>query len=260
MSSACKTIGPCMDCPVRGSSKLCDVPDDVLREISAEKHQVSYRAGSILYHEGELCSRAFVICRGKVRLTRTAADGSQTILKIVKSGELLGVGEALGSTEYLATAEVIEESSIACFGREKLIRLMERHSIAGTRISEFLSSECVNAFLDVCLLRQASCASVKLGQFMLRWVETRPHGRDQWISIPYTHSDIAQMLGASRETVCRLLSRLQKRHVLEMKRRRLRVIDLSALREVANGPALERNRRTTGEEWQSESWKRPHAI
>lgn len=250
MSFACKVIGHCMDCSLRGSSRLCDVPDEVLREISAEKRQVSYPAGSILYREGESCGRAFVICRGEVRLTRTSADGSRTILKIAKSGELLGVGEALGSTEYVASAEVIEDSSIACLGREQLIGLMARHAIAGTRISEFLSSECVNGFVDVCLLRQTSCASVKLGQFMLRWVETRRSGRDQWIEIPYTHSDIAQMLGASRETVTRLLGSLRKRHVLEVKRKRLRVIDLPALRQVANGPSFERDRTVKSEDWQ----------
>jgi len=245
MSCACKVIGHCMDCPVRGSSRLCDVPDDVLREISAEKQQASYAAGSILYREGQPCRRAFAICRGEVRLTRTSADGSRTILKIAKAGELLGVGEAIRNTEYVATAEVMKESSLACLGREQLIGIMGRHSIAGTRISQFLGWECANVFVDVCLLRQTSSAAVKLGQFMMRWVETCPHCCDQWISIPYTHSDIAQMLGASRETVTRLLSSLQRKHVLQMKRRRLRVIDLAALRRVANGEVCEHNRNVT---------------
>lgn len=245
MSCACKVIGHCMDCPVRGSSRLCDVPDEVLREIDAKKQQVSYPAGSILYREGESCRRAFVICRGEVRLTRTSVDGSRTTLKIAKAGELLGVGEAIRNTEYVASAEVMKESSLACLGREQLIGLMGRHSIAGTRISQFLSWECANVFVDLCLLRQPSCAAVKLGQFLLRWVEIGPHCCDQWISIPYTHSDIAQMLGASRETVTRLISSLQKKHVLQMKRRRLRVVDLAALRRVANGEAFEHNRNVT---------------
>lgn len=246
MSSACKVIRHCMDCPVRGSSRLCDVPEDVLREIDAEKQQVSYPAGSILYREGESARRAFVMCKGEVRLTRTSADGNGTILKIARSGELLGVGEAVRNIEYVATAEVTEESSIACLGREQLIGLMGRHSIAATRISQFLSWECSNVFVDLCLLRQPSCAAVKLGQFLLRWVETRPHCCEQWISIPYTHSDMAQMLGASRETVTRLLSSFRRGHMLQMKRKRLRVIDLAALREVANGAAFEQSRSVPG--------------
>jgi len=255
MSSACKVIGHCMNCPVRGSTKLCDVPDDVLREISAEKRQVSCAAGSILYQQGEACRQAFIICRGGVSLTRTSADGSRTILKTAKAGELLGIGEALSNTEYVATAEVIEESSIACLGREQLIRLMARHSVAGTRISQFLSSECVNAFVDLCLLRQTSFSSVKLGQFMLSWVETHPPVSDDWIPIPYTHSEIAQMLGSSRETVTRLLSTLKKGRVLEMKRRRFRVIDIAGLREAANGPALEHSRKLNNGDRQFAQWR-----
>ena len=248
MNPTSKTIRQCMDCPVRGSSRLCDVPDDVLREISAEKQQVSYPAGSILYREGGSCRRAFVVCRGEVKLTRVSADGSKTILKIAKSGELLGVGEVIGNTEYVATAETTQESCFASLGREQLIRIMGRHSVAGTRISQFLSSECVNAFVDVCLLRQTSCASIRLGQFMLRWVETHPHCCGPWISIPYTHSEIAQILGASRETITRLLSGLQKSHVLEMKRRRLRVINFHALRRAASGTPFEHSRNVRSED------------
>src|SRR5215469_5548942 len=236
MNSTYKIIGQCMNCPVRGSSTLCDVPDDVLREISAEKRQVSYPAGSILYHEGQPCRNAFVICRGAVSLIRSSADGNRTILKMAKAGELLAIAEAISKTEYVATAEVLEESSVACLGREQLMNLMTRHSIAGTRISQFLSLECVNAFADLSLLRQPSCAAVKVGQFILRWVESHPDCCDHWIPIPYTHSEMAQMLGASRETITRQLCSFQKEHVLEMKRRRLRVINLAALRQAANGP------------------------
>jgi len=255
MNPGSKRIGHCLDCAFRGSSTLCDVPDDVLREISAEKRQISYPAGSVLYREGESSRRAFVVCRGEVKLTRTSADGGKTILKIANSGELLGVSEVISNKEYLATAEATQESSVACFGREQLIGLMARHSVAATRISQFLSSECVNAFVDLCLLRQTSFASVKLGQFMLRWVETHPNRWDDWIPIPYTHSDIAQMLGASRETVTRLLSSLQKGHVLEMKRGRVRVIDLAALREAANGAAFEHGRKSASADGQLAAWR-----
>lgn len=238
MSCVSKAIGDCINCPVRGSSRLCDVPDHVLREISSEKRQLSFDIGSILYREGESSKRAFVICKGEVKLTRSSADGSKTILKIAKSGELLGVGELISGKEYVATAEATVETSVACLGREQLFGIMGRHSIAGTRISQFLGSECMNAFVDVCFLRQTSSASVKLGQFMLRWIEDHPPMCGQWIPIPYTHSDIAQMLGASRETVTRLLSGLQRTRVLEMKRKRVRVFDLAALRQTANQPTL----------------------
>ena len=73
---------------------------------------------------------------------------------------------------------------------------------------------------------------------MLRWIEDHLPIGGQWIPIPYTHSDIAQMLGASRETVTRLLSGLQRTRVLEMKRKRVRVFNLAGLRQTANQPAL----------------------
>ena len=68
----------------------------------------------------------------------------------------------------------------------------------------------------------------------MRWVEAHPQPCGQWIGIPYTNSEIAQMVGASRETVSRLLSRLQRRRVIEIKRGKLRVLDMTALRGTAN--------------------------
>jgi len=104
-----------MGCPVRGSSRLCDVPDHVLLEINAEKRQVSYPAGATLYQEGERSRRAFIICKREVKLTPISMDGTRTILKIAKSGELLRVSELLANQDYIATAEALEQSSVACF-------------------------------------------------------------------------------------------------------------------------------------------------
>lgn len=226
-------IRACMDCPLRGSSRLCDVPDNVLREIDARKRQVSYHAGALLYREGEPSSRAFVICRGEVKLTRTSVDGATIILKIAKAGELLGISEVMTGAEYVATAEAVETSSVACISREQLVAILARHSIAGNRISEFLSSECLDAFVNLFFLRQTSSTSTKLCQFLLRWIQTHPTSSAQWTAIPYTQSEIAQLLGASRETVSRLLNGLQNKRVLEIKRKQLRVINLSALRRTA---------------------------
>ena len=144
------------------------------------------------------------------------------------------MSEVLSNQDYIATAEALEQSSVACFGREQLVGILRRHSIAGARVSEFLSSECLDAFGNLCLLRQTSFTSVKLSRFLLRWVEEHPQPCGQWIPIPYTNSEIAQMVGASRETVSRLLSRLQKRRVIEIKRGKLRVLDMTALRGTAN--------------------------
>lgn len=228
-----REIRACMACPLRGSSMLCDVPDDVLREIDGGKRQVSYLAGDTLYQEGDPSSRAFVVCRGQVKLTRTSAGGATTILKIVKAGELLGISEVMTGAEYVATAEAEETSSLACLSREQLVAILSRHSIASNRISEFLSSECLDAFVNLCFLRQTASTSTKLCQFLLRWIQTHPSSSGKWIAIPYTQSEIAQLVGASRETVSRLLNGLQNKRVLEIKRKRLRVMNLSELTRTA---------------------------
>lgn len=73
-------------------------------------------------------------------------------------------------------------------------------------------------------------------RLLVEWVEHAGDSTDAgdiWLRVYLTHEEIAQMIGASRETVTRMFSDLTRRKVIEGRGEGLRVRDLAALRRIA---------------------------
>ena len=222
----------CVECPARCG--FCKLPDVVLSDLEVSKREIHRATGEILYHQGEKCTGLFILCQGRVKLSKMSSQGKTAILQICGPGDLLGASELLANCAYAATAQVQEESVLAFVPREKFLKMMARHAIVGLRTSEHLSTECLRAFRDLSLLRIPSSALQKLSRLLLRWTNNYEDGNPNEIPMIYTHAELAQLIGTSRETVTRLLNRLESDEVLRVRRGVGQILDTEKLRRMAS--------------------------
>jgi len=222
----------CVECPAHCG--FCNLPDDVLADLELSKREVHRRSADILYRQGQRCAGLFILCKGRVKLSKMSMQCKTAILRMCGPGDLLGLSEVLANCMYTATAQVQEDSLLAYVPRENFLRMMARHAIVGLRTSEHLSAECLRAFRDLGLLRIPSSASQKLSRLLLRWTSDREDNNSQEIPMIYTHAELAQLIGTSRETVTRLLNRLETREVLHVRGGVCHVLNLEKLRLMAS--------------------------
>ncbi|HWY68695.1 MAG TPA: Crp/Fnr family transcriptional regulator [Terriglobales bacterium] len=222
----------CVECPARRG--FCNLPDYVLSDLGMSKREIYRDSGEILYRQGERCAGLFVLCRGRVKLSKMSNQGKTAILQICGSGDLLGASEVLANCAYAATAQVQEESVLAYVPRDTFLQMMARHSIVGLRTSEHLGAECLRAFRDLGFLRIPSSALQKLSRLLLRWCSLNEGEGVQEIPMIYTHAELAQLIGTSRETVTRLLNRLDGDAVISVRGGVGRVLDINKLRVLAS--------------------------
>jgi len=222
----------CVECP--GCCGFRNLPGNVLADLELSKRENHLANGEILYRQGEKCTGLFILCQGRVKLSKMSTQGKTAILQVCGPGDLLGVSEVLANCAYAATAQVQEESVLEFVPREKLLKIMARHAVVGLRISEHLSAECLRAFQDLSLLRTPSSALQKLSRLLLRWTNNHSDGNTQEIPMIYTHAELAQLIGTSRETVTRLLTKLENDEVLRVQRRVGHVLDAEKLRSLAS--------------------------
>lgn len=222
----------CVEC--RSRCGFCDLPEDVLSDLGMSKREIRRASREILYRQGEKCAGLFILCQGRVKLSKMSSQGKTAILQICGPGDLLGASEVLTNCSYAATAEVQEESVLAYVAREKFLRMMARHAVVGLRTSERLSAECLRAFRDLGLLRIPSSALQKLSRLLLRWSSPNEDKRVQEIPMIYTHAELAQLIGTSRETVTRLLNRLENDEVIRVRGGVGHVLDINKLRVMAS--------------------------
>lgn len=131
---------------------------------------------------------------------------------------------------YELTAETAAPCHVNFVQREALLALLERFGEAGLRSAQSLSREFQSAYRDIRDLILARSSAGKLAKLLLSWTPPVDTGTKE-IRVRYglTHEEMALMIGASRETVTRLLSDLRKKQLIRLEGATLVIRNRTAL-------------------------------
>jgi len=203
------------------------------KEQSGGHPRYTYQPGAILYQEGEKCEGIFHLTSGRVKLSVSSSNGRAAIMKFAQAGELLGVTEALLNRSYLATAEVIQSAEIRFISSNHLDRILSKRELAVQVVAQ-LARESSRMFKEVRAYRLSFTASQRLAQLLLELLRHATGvGHKGVLEMPYTHVEISQLIGCSRETVTRLLKRFQEMRLIDIDRSRIYPGQIDKLREIA---------------------------
>jgi CRP/FNR family cyclic AMP-dependent transcriptional regulator len=228
-------VESCTTCKLRKDKWFCGLSSEVLKPFSAASRLGTYPGGALLFVEGQMPRGAFVLCTGKVKLSTTSRDGKVLILKVAEAGEVLGLSAAISATPYELTAETAMPCHVNFVEREALLRLMEKNGEMGVNAAQALSTEFQSLYHDIHELVLARSSAGKLARLLLSWTpgREREHASEVRIRASMTHEEMAQMIGASRETVTRLLSDLKKKEFIRLEGSTLVIRNRIALEALA---------------------------
>jgi CRP/FNR family transcriptional regulator len=225
-------IENCVECKLRQG--FCDLPSNALVGFSALGHQHTYPGGSVLFMEGQQARGAYVLCSGKVKLSTTSREGKILILKMACPGEVLGLSAVISDRRYEVTATTAAPCRVNFVHADALIGFLRRHGEAGLRAAQSVSKEYQDACLDIQEILLAPSSAGKLAKLLLSWTHGNHGDREVRVRTVLTHEEMAQMIGASRETVTRVLSDLKKRQLIRLEGSTLVIRDRIGLEELAS--------------------------
>jgi CRP/FNR family transcriptional regulator, cyclic AMP receptor protein len=230
--------GKCATCKLRQAKWFCSFSPEVLKTFSNMTRPNIFPQGALLFVEGQTPRGAFVLCSGKVKLTTTSRDGKMLILKVAEAGEVLGLSAAISGTPFEVTAETAGPCQLNFIEREALLRMMEKSGELGLHSAQALSTEFQTMYRDVHDLVLARSSAGKLAKLLLSWISGHPGqpantDTEVRVQAPATHEEMAQMIGASRETVTRLLSDLKKKELIRLEGSTLVIRNRTALEALA---------------------------
>lgn len=187
--------------------------------------------------QGEAAKCLFLIGSGRVKLERTNGDRLFAIGHR-GPGETVGETALAGNPHATESAVVLDDADmlgLPVAGLRKLITLDEgvRKAAVGILVETRLAAE---QRLESLLLRGVEA---RLVDFLLasvkRWGEQ--HAAGEMISAPFTHADIALLVGSTRETVTLVLGKLKRAGLIDLEKRRIVVRDRDALGQLREGRA-----------------------
>ncbi len=211
---------------------LAKLPRDDLRELAAVARVQSFRAGSVIFRQGEPGDSLHAIVDGSVRIDVVAPGGNETTMALLGPGECVGELAILDGRPRSANAVTNAPTRTLVVTRADFIRWLTNKPTAALLLLEALSlrlRKTNEAFVDLAFFD----LSHRLAHRLLRLGEPKdPTGRAASGSrINITQSSLASMLGVSRESVNKQLGVFAHKGWISSGRGYIEVKDPAALRD-----------------------------
>lgn len=200
---------------------------DALR---ASMKLVKLRKGQSLFKEGDDGDHLFVVSSGKVKLGTKSVDGRENLLMILGPGDMFGELSLFDSGPRTATATAVTDSKLLALGQDKVIPWLREHPEVSLQLLARLASrlrrtnEVVGDLVFSDVPGRVAKALIDLG---VKFGDKRSEGL--FVNHDLTQEELAQLVGASRETVNKALADFAQRGWLRLEARSVMILDYERL-------------------------------
>ncbi len=215
-----------------------DVFDDLspamLEEITGLAQTLEVPRGEIVFSPEDEAESVYLIREGKVKLSKVADDGKEITLAILQEGDLFGELTAPETGVYGHFAEALEDAVLSVIRSVEFEDLVHRKPELALAVIHALAERMRRAELQIeDLVFRSVPARVASVLVRLAQEHGRVGARGVTIDLRLTHQEIANMVGATRETVTNVLNDLRAEGMIEIEHKRVRIVDQDALGEAA---------------------------
>ena len=202
-----------------------------LHQLAARTVRKRFRAGELLFSEGEPCHGLHIIARGKVRIFKTSLGGREQVLAINAPGESVAELPVFDGGNYPASAVATENAEIAFISRRDFQAYCMEHPAVALKVLATVGARLRRL---VGIIEELSFTTIRqrLITALVRLAESegKPTARGIEFQLPASHQELANQLGTVRELISRNLMRLQAEGLLEVDARQIVVTDIKGLR------------------------------
>jgi CRP-like cAMP-binding protein len=217
-----------------GASELGTESREVLTVSDQEKELIRkagtlvlYPRDQIIWSPGEVADRIYLIESGYVKIYRLSADGQEVTVGAIRNpGEMIGLAETLYHGKRMCYAGAIRNVSLVVLTKEQFSELLASEHRLALKISKLLAARMRAAeskvFELVCWQ-----AAARLAFFLVKFGDNYgiPTPEGVKIKLPFTHNELASMIGTSRQTVTTLLTTFRQEKSITVDGRMIVITD-----------------------------------
>ena len=191
------------------------------------------RKGDTLFHMGDRIGGIYLVNAGAIKLFRTTEFGDQQIVGFYLPGEIIGL-DALADGASRSTAVALDTTKLSLIPFSAMLS----DSAEFGKVAFFQGiGTTLKRDNDLIMMLSQRTADRRLAWFLVEFSD-RLSNRGlvpTEFTLPMSRTDLAVFLGLAVETVCRELAHFCEQGLVEKDRRRLRLLNLEALRNIAHG-------------------------
>jgi CRP/FNR family cyclic AMP-dependent transcriptional regulator len=229
----------CSCCPTPALGLFCSLPQRTLSELNSCRQNSLYPREAVLFVEGQTPRGLYILCSGQAKLSASSESGHVINLHIAEQGELLGLGSVILNRPHVLRAETLCPSQICFIPRLQLMQLIRAHADLALSASKNLSMELYQAYDLACLLALAPTIQMRVAQFLVSQAEKkgRPVAKGIHLAVNMTQAEIGESIGASRETVSRILGDFRRKQLIRVNGGSIVILQPQRLRCLTTTPS-----------------------
>ena len=223
----------CENCIKKDFSALSALGSEDLGKISHAKSCSHFKKGEVLMQEGSRPTGVYCIHNGKVKLSKMGTEGKDQILRFANDGDILGYRSLLSGETLSATIQALDDTHACFIPKAALFDMIETNPKFSLDLMKMACHELGEAGKIITNLAQKTVKE-RLAEVLLIIHKTFGENPEGQLDIALTREEIANMVGTATESVIRLLSEFKDQGYIELKGRRIKILDAQELAIVGN--------------------------
>jgi CRP-like cAMP-binding protein len=219
----------------KSESILSGLPPEDFALLTAHQIEQVYKKGEIIFREGAFPSGIFFITNGKAKKYKLDNEGKEQIIYVANTGELIGYHAILSEDRYPDSAAALEESTITFIHKDDFLTVLDQSDTLSKRLLKTLSHEFAVLVNGLTLFGQRPVRErLALQLVVLREKYKINFEPGMSVEINLSRDDLASLVGTVRENVVRILTEFKLEGILKTKGRKIIVLNVNKLVEIAN--------------------------
>ena len=203
-------------------------------ELRGMMSQTTLRRGEVLFNEGDSGDRLYILLTGKVKLGHTSVDGRENLLAVLGPGEVVGELALFDPGPRSTTATAVATTELLALEHNQLMGFIDSHP---TLAKDMLRALAVRLRRTNIALADLVFSDVpgRVAKALLDLAERFGAPTEDGIHVPHdlTQEELAQLVGASRETINKSLAEFVSRGWIRLEGRAVTLIDVERLKRRA---------------------------
>ena len=192
--------------------------------------QTTLRRGEVLFEEGEPGNRLYIITEGKVKLSHTSMDGRENLLAVLGPGEIIGELTLFDPGPRSTTATAVSPVTLLHLDHADLNAILDTNPTMGKHMLRALARRLRRTNESLADLVFSDVPG-RVAKALLDLADRFGTPAEDGVHVPHdlTQEELAQLVGASRETVNKSLADFVSRGWIHLEGRAVTLLDLDRL-------------------------------
>lgn len=218
----------------KNENKLfCGLGHSDRESLSEGKKGNKFTSGEIIFREASQPYNLFCIYNGKVKLSKVGSEGKEQIVGFAKQGEVIGFSSLISNQPYNVTATAIEDSYICAISKQAFIERLNNNNVLSQNLIQLLSDSLKNSEDKLISISQ-SPVKERVAHAILMLITSFGFEKDgSTLSVVLTRREIGEIACTTTETTIRTLAQLRQDRIIELRQKKIKVIDMDRLVSLA---------------------------